>query len=138
MENEIIKLDDYITANGKYPERLQSVELTQEVKDDAVKLLNKINQLLKELGIKEAKVSSGFRPSSVNSKIPNAAKKSLHMSGQACDINDPDGKLDKLFDENDVLLKKYGLWQEHPDDTKGWAHLDCKDRGKRKKNQFKP
>lgn len=138
MEKEVVKLDQYLSSNNKYPERLQSVELTKEIKDNAVKLLNKINQLLTELKITSVVVSSGYRTSDANAKIPNAAKKSLHMSSLAIDISDPDGKLDELVSNNDVLLKKYGLWQESPGDTKGWLHLDCKDRGKRKKNQFKP
>lgn len=134
----MITYENYITANGTYPERLKDPELTDEIKRNSEKLLEKINQFLKELGVENAHVSSGWRPSSVNSKIPNAAKKSLHMSGLAIDIKDVDGKLDKLIESKDYLLKKYGAWQESPNATKGWAHLDIKDRGKRSKNQFIP
>lgn len=134
----MITMEQYITANGKYPERLKHKELTQDIKDNATKLLEKINNLLKDLKIENVTVSSGWRPSDVNAKIPNAAKKSLHMSGMACDLSDRDGKLDELIDKNDELLKKFKLWQEHPDATKSWCHLDCKDRGKRDKNVFKP
>ncbi len=137
MEKELIKLDTYVTASGKYPERLQSPELTQEVKDNAVKLLNKINQLLRELGIDKVTVSSGFRPSSVNSKIKNAAKKSNHLTGHACDLLDLDGKLDELFMKNLDKLEKYSLYIEHPDSTKNWSHLQ--DVAPKSKNRvFKP
>ena len=121
---ELINLEDWITASGKYPERMDSDELTEEVKDNAIKLLNKINQLLQELGITEVSVSSGFRPSSVNNATPHAAKRSLHMSGHACDIFDPNGSLDNLVISRPDLLKKYSLWVENPSNTSTWCHLD--------------
>jgi hypothetical protein len=134
----MITLEDYISASGKYPERLTHPELTQDVKDNATKLLDLVNSFLSELNISKITVTSGWRPSSVNASIKNAAKKSSHMVGFAVDLADSDGELDELVGKNDDLLKKYGLWQESPGATPGWCHLDCKDRGKRKKNQFIP
>lgn len=120
---EIITLEQYITASGKYPERLQSEELTQELKDNAIQLLNKVNQFLEEVGVKEATVSSGFRPSNVNAALPNSAKKSNHMICKAVDIYDPDGKLDELFMANIETMEKYGIFLESPKSTPSWAHL---------------
>lgn len=134
----MITLKDFLTASGKYPDREKHKELTPQHIENAKKLLEKVNALLTDLGIAQVFVSSGFRPSDINSSIANAAKKSLHMTCQAIDIQDPDGTLDELLDESDALLKKHGLWQESPNATKGWAHLDLKDRGVRKKNQFIP
>lgn len=134
----MITLKNYLTANGKYPERENHPELTEEVIKNANNLLDKVNKFLTELGIKDAKVSSGFRPSSVNSSIPNAAKRSLHMSCQAIDLVDPKGELDDLVSKNDALKKKYGLWQESSKATPTWLHLDIKDRGVRKDNTFIP
>lgn len=126
-EKEVIDLEAYITASGKYKDRLDSKELTKEVKDRAVILLNKVNQLLKDLGIDKAKVSSGFRPSTVNSNIKGAAKKSLHMIGRAVDIEDVGNVLyDKIYARPD-LLTKYGLWMENKLDTPSWCHLDDSD-----------
>lgn len=119
----LINLEQYASASGKYPERLKDPEFSLEVIDNALKLLDKINALLAELNITKVSVSSGFRPSGVNSKIPGAAKKSNHMVGHACDLEDVDGKLDKLFLENLKLLEKHGLYLEHPDNTKNWSHL---------------
>ena len=92
-----------------------------------------------------ARVSSGWRSPGGNASIPGAAKRSLHIAGKAIDIVDVTGELDKLLetDKAQDLLEKYGLWQEHPDFTKTWAHLDCGDRPIRnrpgcKKRQFKP
>lgn len=125
-----ITLDDYITASNKYPERAKSPELTQPVKDNAIILLEKVNALLADLGISGPfKVSSGFRPSSVNSATPNAAKRSMHQTGMAIDIlDDKKQKIAKLILSRPDLLKKYGLWLESPEHTIGkwtnWCHLD--------------
>lgn len=140
---EIINLENYITANGSYTNRLKSEELTPQVKDNAIILLNMINQLLRELGIKEAKVSSGFRPSGVNSNLSNAAKKSLHMVGSACDILDnTEQSLGNLIKSRPDLLKKYGLWMEDLDSTRGkftnWVHLDLGVRPDREIRIFHP
>lgn len=134
----LISFEDYITASGKYLDRLKSAELTPEVIDNAKKLLEKVNAFLAELGVTSVKVSSGFRPSAVNSGIPNAAKRSLHMSGLAIDLEDADESLDTLGRKNNALKRKYGIWQEHPDHTKKWCHYDIKNRGDRSENIFTP
>ncbi len=134
----MIDLEDYITASGKYPERLNSDELTKAVKDNAVVLLNKVNQLLQELKIFDVKVSSGFRPSAVNAKVKGAAKKSLHMSGRAVDIQDPENKIAHKILANPDILKKYDLWMEDPSVTKSWLHLDNGTRTERALRIFKP
>ena len=133
-----ITLKDYLTASGKYPSRETHPEVTPEIKAAAEKLLIKVNALLDDLGIEKRKVSSGFRPSAVNAATPNAAKKSLHMTGHAVDLEDPTGEIDAKIEARDDLKKKYGLWQESPAATKNWAHLDDKDRGPRPKNTFIP
>lgn len=134
---EIINLSDYITASGKYPERTKSDELTKTVKDNAVVLLNKVNQLLEELGIKEAKVSSGFRPSAVNAKTKGAAKKSMHLSGRAVDLADPKHEIVHKILARPELLAKYELWLEDPASTPSWAHLDTGTRSDRPLRVFK-
>lgn len=134
----MISLQDYLTASGKYPERASSPELTPELLANASLLLQAVNALLAELHIHNAKVSSGFRPSTVNAGVPGAAKRSLHMQCLACDIHDRDGSLDKLIESRDDLKKKHGLWQESPAATPSWLHIDCKNRGVRAKNTFMP
>lgn len=135
---EIITLEDYITASGKYKDRLQSEELTDEVKENAIQLLNKVNQLLKELGITSCTVSSGFRPSAVNANIKGAAKKSLHMVGKAVDIADVNNEIGKKILTRPDLLKKYSLWLEDITCTKTWCHLDIGTRKDRELRIFKP
>jgi len=123
-ERPLITLDDWITSSGRYKERANSSELTQEVKDNASILIGKVNALLAELGVEKVKVSSGYRPSAVNAKVVGAAKKSGHMTGFSIDLEDNSGELDKLIGESEELLKEYGLWQEHPSKTVRWSHLD--------------
>jgi hypothetical protein len=138
LEKEMIDLENYITASGKYKERLNSDELTKEVKDNAVILLNRVNQLLKELGIVNATtVSSGFRPSSVNAKTKGAAKKSLHMIGKAVDLADPKHEIAHKILARPDLLKKYDLWMEDIVHTPSWVHLDCGVRSERELRVFK-
>lgn len=119
----MITLKDYLTASGKYPEREKHPEVTAEVLKNAESLLKKVNALLKELKVESVKVSSGFRPQSVNANVHGAAKKSNHMTGNAIDLADSNGKLDILFLQNRPLLEKYGLYLEHPDATLQWSHL---------------
>jgi hypothetical protein len=140
-----ISIDDWITASGKYPDRKNSPELTYDVRSAAMLLVDKINELNRRLKIGKLSISSGFRPSDVNSQVPNAAKKSGHMRGFAIDIYDPNGELDALLssDIGQDALEALGLWQEHPDHTKTWAHIDYISRPVRerlgcKKRQFMP
>lgn len=137
--SDIISLEDLLTSSGKYKDRKDSLECTEEVKENAKELLIKVNQLLNELNITECEVSSGFRTQEANKKA-NGAKLSLHCLGKAIDIKDIDNSLDEKLNtpEGDLLLKKLGLWQENPVYTKTWCHLDNKDRGNRSKNQFIP
>ena len=144
-----ITLKDYLTASGSYPEREKHKELTPELLKNAEKLLTQVNQLLKDLGVSSARVSSGFRPSEVNAATAGAAKKSLHTQCLAIDIIDDKNqslanKINKLENEaKDQFLGKYGLWLEHPEATKGkntnWCHLDLStSRSPRKVRVFKP
>jgi hypothetical protein len=124
-DKPVITLEQYITASGKYKERINDPELTEEVKDNAVILLNKVNQLLEELKITKVTVSSGFRPSAVNAATKGSAKKSLHMTGMAVDLADPKNEIGRLILTRPDLLKKYGLWLEDIASTPTWCHLDC-------------
>ena len=121
----MLNLSDYLTASNKYPERAIHKELTNELLDNAKDFVDTINAFLTEIGLEDVEeVSSGFRPTDVNSKIPNAAKASLHSKCLAVDFKDPQGKIAKKCKENPTLLKKYKLFLENPEYTKGWCHLD--------------
>lgn len=119
----MISLDDYFG-------RVSHIETpSDEVRENAVELLDRVNPLLDDCAPIEAAVSrvtnSGWRPAAYNAAVPNAAPKSKHITGQAIDIADPDGELDEHLLNNPQVLARHGLWMEHPLATKGWCHLQC-------------
>lgn len=127
MRNEIT-LDDYWMGRDK----TYASELTPEIRENASRLIKVVNELLEELGVTTSvRVSSGWRPSAINSRTPGAASKSYHLTGLAIDLHDPDGELDKLIMDRHTLLNKAGLWHEHPESTPGWCHLDLGTRSAR-------
>jgi hypothetical protein len=65
------------------------------------------------------------------------------MQGRAIDLLDnKEQSLAKLVQSRPDLLKKYDLWLENPDFTKGkntnWVHLDMGTRNDRPSRQFNP
>lgn len=68
-------------------------------------------------------VASGWRPPALNAATKGASLTSKHMTGQAIDLYDPDGYIDNWMLANPNVLKDLGLWQEHPDSTPHWAHV---------------
>lgn len=144
---ELITIDQYFTDFiTKKNRRIEyPADFTQEIQDNAVKLLEKVNAFLAEIGVMNSRqVTSGWRPDAINSATPNAAKKSLHMRGLAVDIlDDKDQTLAKLVLTKPDVLRKYGLFVESPDHTKGkntnWCHLDCSpERSDRPSRMFIP
>jgi len=142
---EVITIDmyfiDFITKKDRRKE--YPSEYNNDILNNAKALLEKVNAFLNEIGIEKAQISSGWRPASVNNKTTNAAKKSFHMLGMAIDILDNGNQdLAKLVANSPVLLKKYGLWMEEMNSTKGkntnWCHLDCGNRTDRSSRVFKP
>jgi hypothetical protein len=96
--------------------------LTQTLRENAEETVSKANQLLQRFG-EARKVTSGWRPPSVNAVTPRAAKRSLHMTCEAIDLEDEDGQLDDWCLDHPEVLQEIGLWQEHPASTKDWCHL---------------
>ena len=95
--------------------------LTADLLSNAQETVEKVNQLLDYFGFNR-KVTSGYRPASVNASV-GGAKKSNHMLCKACDLEDTDGKLDNWCMSNQDKLAQVGLWLEHPSATKGWCHV---------------
>lgn len=98
------------------------MELTAEVAYNSVETIRRVNTLLLRFGERRT-VTSGWRPISVNESTPGAAKKSSHVLGLACDLEDSDGTLGQWCLDNIFELEEIGLWLEHPSKTKGWCHL---------------
>ena len=121
-----ISFEDYVTAMGRYPERLNSADLTDDVKKNIQTFLPVLNALLKDLGVLNPDIVSGFRTRAVNSATPNAAPKSNHLTGLACDIADKDASITKHALLNLAIVKKHGCFLEDPRWTKGWLHIQIK------------
>lgn len=104
-----------------------------EVVTNATELLTQVNSLLEELStwavmedvdeVQNPRVNSGWRPEAYNAKVPGAAVKSKHITGQAIDLYDPESVIDDFLKDHVELLVKHRLWMEHPMATKGWCHL---------------
>lgn len=72
-------------------------------------------------------VRSGWRPPMINETTPGAAKKSLHLTCEAIDLEDPQHELSVwCFHHADTVLRDLGLWLEHPDKTPTWCHVQLK------------
>lgn len=130
----MITLRDYwMGRDAHYPHYWST-----HVRDNASRTVDLVNQLLERAaadGVVPSTgdngfgyVRSGWRPPNVNAMTPNAAKNSLHMSGEAVDLNDDFGDVDDwlMGDAGQRALQEIGLWMEHPACTKGWAHLQIK------------
>lgn len=103
-------------------------DLTADIERNAVETVKRANLLLGEFRFAThdtefRKVTSGWRPPSVNAGVPGAAPRSKHMTGQAIDIADPEGDLDDWCSDNLGTMERLRLWMEHPSATKGWCHL---------------
>lgn len=136
-----ITVEDVITASGRYPERMQSTELTPEVLNNIENFLKHVIPFLKELGVLNVNITSGFRPIKVNQNIDGGG---LHPIGFAIDIADANGQLKEAIRQNaekygkEDLLHKYNLWMEKEAYTPTWCHIDMGKRRERKIRIFIP
>lgn len=124
----MISLSDYwMGRDASHP-----LAMTPEIEHNAEILLELVNKVLivantsgirAPLNERGSVVRSGWRPPAINATTKGAAINSKHMTGQAIDIEDPSGALDKWLYANPQLLKDVGLWAEHPSATPTWSHL---------------
>lgn len=117
----MISTSDYFMGRDK----THASELTQAIRDNAAVTVARVNGLLSEAKV-QTTVSSGWRPPAVNAATKGAAKKSKHMTGEACDLRDPKGDLGRWCLENLDVLERHQLWLEHPSRTQGWVHLQIR------------
>lgn len=119
----MISLADYwMGRDQKYP-----AELTDEIRSNATLTVERVNSLIVSMqtsGLNvQGRVSSGWRPAAVNAATKGAAQKSKHMTGQACDLADPQGALDAWCEAHLDELERIGLWLESPASTPNWCHV---------------
>ena len=114
----MITVEEYLGQHGTGHEG----ELTEGLRDCAEIIVRRANALLGEFG--EARgLRSGWRPKSVNDRIPNAARGSKHITCQAIDIEDDDKRLKEWVTPE--MLEEIGLWMEYGHATPSWLHVQC-------------
>lgn len=125
----MITLADYVRGYDV----IYKSEFTPEIAANAAVTIGLVNLLIEEMqagGVKVENnprygnpINSGWRPPLINANVKGAAPRSKHMTGQACDLYDPEGDLDDWCMAHADKLAEIGLWQEHPSATKGWLHV---------------
>lgn len=89
-------------------------------------LFERMNEVRQAWG-KPMIVTSGLRSDEKQAELiaqgKSRAVHSKHLAGAACDILDRDGELAEWCLANEDVLRRIGLWCEHPDYTKGWMHF---------------
>lgn len=113
-----LTVEDYY---GGYEEKYSS-ELSRDMRFNAQHTLDMANCLLSLFG-ERRNISSGWRPKSVNARIPGAAVFSKHLTCQAIDLADRDLALAQWCVDHKDILQNLGLWMEDPRWTIGWTHL---------------
>lgn len=105
-------------------------DLSDEIRANAKTTVEHANKLLARYiastgDARPRRVTSGWRPPSVNEKVSGAAKRSNHMVGRAVDIADASCALKRwlVTPAGQVALIECGLWMEHPDATPTWVHV---------------
>jgi len=123
----MITVSDYMMGRDV----THALECSPAILREAALTVDIVNELLDRARLDglvfDPVVSSGWRPPSINARILRAAKHSLHMTGQAIDLQDTSGALDAWcvrHAESD--LRFIGLWLEDPVATPTWCHLQTK------------
>lgn len=98
--------------------------LTEVQENNLGRLLAALNIVRRAYG-KPLTVSSGYRPAAVNAAV-GGAKRSAHMTCEACDFSDPDKKFAEWCQANVDVLIRAGLYLESPAHTPGWVHLQIR------------
>lgn len=98
--------------------------LTPEMERNLDKLLAALNKFRALYG-KPMIVTSGYRPRPYND-VAHGAKNSPHLTCEACDFADKDGKLDAWCMIHQDILVSCGLYLESPMNTVGWCHLQTR------------
>lgn len=114
----------YISMNEFLMGRIKMEDLPSELIGNANTIVPCANMLLEKFGSFRA-CNSGYRSFEDQMKINPKVTKSKHLTCEAVDLEDKDGKLKTFCLANLKLLKDLGLWMEHPDATPTWCHVQC-------------
>lgn len=122
-------IDEAITPEMYLSDRRQryASEWRPEYGENMMRLLEAVNGLIRQ--IKQYKpdfiwrVTSGWRPPSLNASVAGAAPRSRHMICEAVDLADPDCELGEWLMLNQDALASRRLAMEDLRWTRGWVHL---------------
>ena len=98
--------------------------LTPELERNLQELLRRLN-LFRQMFGKPMRVSSGYRPHSINAKVGGAVN-SAHLYCQAADFYDTDKAIRKFILEHPSVLEECDLYCEDFSFTPTWVHLQTR------------
>lgn len=104
--------------------REKEYPLSAEVSDNLMKLLKAVS-IVRDAYAKPMTVTSGYRPGHYN-KAAHGAANSAHLTCEAVDFADVDGKLGAWCESNLAVLAKAGLYMENKAQTPTWVHLQTR------------
>lgn len=120
-------------------------DITPEIRAHAAVLLTRVNALLEVartagvlLEINPAtgslisgSTNGGYRPR----RCPVGARYSSHKEGMGVDVYDPhNGDLENWI--TDEILEEFGLYREHPSQTKEWVHFTTREPGSKRRTFY--
>ena len=117
----IKKVKSMITMQELLMNRVKFEDLPADIQANGKDLLEKLNKFRKEYG-QPMYVVSGYRRPEDNAAT-NGAKLSAHLSLQACDFKDSDGKLFEFIKKDPKVLDRCDLYMEDAQWTPNWIHL---------------
>lgn len=97
-------------------------DLTAEQCSNMHGIISMANQVLMDFG-EFRKVTSGYRRPEDN-KAAGGSKNSAHMTCEAVDLEDRNGKLKAFL--TDELLEKYNLFRECDEACPSWCHISTR------------
>src|SRR5258708_1664530 len=111
---------NYISITDFLMNRTTLDQLPPDLVANANIIVPKANDLLDKFGSYRA-CNSGYRSPEDQARINPKATHSKHLSCQAIDLEDKDGKLNQFCKNNTQILEDLGFWCEERQG--GWQHL---------------
>lgn len=109
--------------------RVKFEDLSEELQTNGNELVKRLNLFRAEYG-HPMYVSSGYRSAEINAK-DGGSKTSAHLTLQACDFVDTDGKLFEFIKKDPKILERCDLYMEDAQWSPNWIHLQSRKASKR-------
>jgi hypothetical protein len=111
----------FITVDEYLMDRAKLHDLPEELVENVQVTVQRANDLLQVFG-QFRKVNSGYRDHAAN-LAAGGKPNSKHLTCQAVDLEDADGKLKTFCLNHAPELERIGLWMEDPKSTPHWVHV---------------